>query len=159
MNVGTQRTRGVELGLAASLLERRLDPYAGYAYLNAEITRSNNVVAYGSQRIPLQGKVPALTPRDSASLFAEYDLGGGWRVGGLAQHVGLRYAAPTNASVLPAYTRFDAHVRYANGPWKVRFRVENLFDKRYYASAHGGVDGFNTPGAPRTYGVSVDYQF
>jgi catecholate siderophore receptor len=157
--VGTQRTRGIEVGLAASLLEQRLDLYAGYAYLDAEITRSNSVVVYGSERIPLQGKVPSLTPRNSASLFAEYDLGGGWRVGGLAQHVGLRYAAPTNVSVLPAYTRFDTHLRYTTGPWQVRLRVENLFDKRYFTSAHGGSDGFNTPGAPRTYGVTVDYRF
>lgn len=158
-NVGTQRTRGVEAGVAASLLEQRLDLYAGYAFLDAEITHSIAVQRYGTVSIPLQGKVPALTPRQSASLFAEYELGSGWRVGGLAQHVGLRYAAPTNASVLPAYTRFDAHLLYATGPWQVRLRAENLFDKRYFVSAHGGSDGFNTPGAPRTFSVMLDHRF
>lgn len=158
-NVGTQRTRGVEVGFAASLLEQKLDLYAGYAYLDAEITHSIAAQTYGTARIPLQGKVPALTPEQSASLYAEYDLGGGWAVGGLAQYVGLRYAAPTNASVLPAYTRYDAHLLYSTGPWQVRLRAENLFDKRYFVSAHGGSDGFNTPGAPRTYSVTLDYRF
>jgi len=149
-NIGTQRTRGVELGLSASLLQQRLDLYAGYAYLDAEITRSNAA---------LQGKTPSLTPRHSATLYAEYALGGGWRIGGLAQHVGLRYAAPTNATVLPAFTRYDAHLIYGQGPWQVRLRLENAFDKRYWASAHGGADGYNTPGAPRTVSVTLDYTF
>ncbi|HEV8696037.1 MAG TPA: TonB-dependent siderophore receptor [Lysobacter sp.] len=159
ISVGTQRTRGVELGLAASLLAQRLDLYAGYAYLDAEITRSNSFMSFGGVSIPLQGKTPSLTPENSASLFAEYDLGHGLRVGGLAQHVGLRYAAPTNATVLKAYTRYDAHVVYGTGPWQARLRVENLFDKRYFVSAHGGVDGYNTPGAPRTFSVTLDYRF
>lgn len=159
ISVGTQRTRGVELGLAASLLDQRLDLYAGYAYLDAEITRSNTRVSYGGASIPLQGKTPSLTPEHSASLYAEYDLGRGFRVGGLAQHVGLRYAAPTNATVLPAYTRYDAHLVYATGSWQWRLRAENLLDKRYFASAHGGVDGYNTPGAPRTVSVTLDYKF
>jgi len=159
ISVGTQRTRGVELGLAAALLEQRLDVYAGYAWLDAEITRSNSSVLYDGVSIPLQGKVPALTPEQSATLFAEYDLGHGFRIGGLAQHVGLRYAAPSNATVLPAYTRYDAHLVYGSGPWTTRLRVENLFDKRYFASAHGGVDGYNTPGAPRIVSVTLDYKF
>ncbi|MBX9401869.1 TonB-dependent siderophore receptor [Lysobacter sp. BMK333-48F3] len=155
IGVGTQRTRGVELGLAASLLDQRLDLYAGYAYLDGKIVKSNNV----ANGVALQGRTSPLTPRHSASLYAEYALGGGFSVGGLAQHVALQYAAPTNQTALPAFTRFDFNLRYQSGPWDWRLRLENAFDKRYYASAHGSVDGFNAPGAPRTLGLSVDYRF
>ncbi len=155
VGVGTQRTRGGELGLAASLLDQRLDLYAGYAYLDGRITKSNNVAS----GVAFQGKVSPLTPRHSASLYAEYALGAGFSVGALAQHVSLQYAAPTNLSALPAFTRFDFNARYRRGPWDWRLRLENAFDKRYFASAHGSVDGFNAPGAPRTVSLTVDYRF
>ncbi|WP_052756083.1 TonB-dependent receptor [Lysobacter capsici] len=155
IGVGTQRTRGAEVGLAASLLDQRLDLYAGYAYLDGEITKSNNVAS----GVALQGRTSPLTPRHSASVYAEYALGRGFSVGGLAQHVALQYAAPTNLSVLPAFTRFDFNLRYQTGPWDWRLRLENAFDKRYFASAHGSVDGFNAPGAPRTLSLTMDYRF
>ncbi|ALN82237.1 TonB-dependent receptor [Lysobacter antibioticus] len=155
ISVGTQRTRGAELGFAASLLERRLDLYAGYAYLDGEIRKSNNI----ANGVALQGRTSALTPRHSASVYAEYLLGRGFSVGGLVQHVSMQYAAPTNLSVLPAFTRFDVNLRYRSGPWDWRLRLENAFDKRYFSSAHGSVDGFNTPGAPRTLSLTADYRF
>lgn len=106
-----------------------------------------------------QGRTSPLTPRHSASVYAEYVLGRGFSVGGLAQHVALQYAAPTNLSALPAFTRFDFNLRYQTGPWDWRVRLENAFDKRYFASAHGSVDGFNAPGAPRTLSLTMDYRF
>ncbi|MGO4780936.1 hypothetical protein AB4084_36200, partial [Lysobacter sp. 2RAB21] len=92
-------------------------------------------------------------------VYAEYALGRGFSVGALAQHVAMQYAAPTNLSVLPAFTRFDFNLRYQTQSWDWRLRLENAFDKRYFASAHGSVDGFNAPGAPRTVSLTMDYRF
>ncbi|MCP1479683.1 MULTISPECIES: hypothetical protein [Pseudomonas] len=42
--------------------------------------------------------------------------------------------------------------------WDMALRLRNVFDKDYYASAHGSVD-LITPGAPRTLELSANYRF
>jgi catecholate siderophore receptor len=37
--------------------------------------------------------------------------------------------------------------------------VNNIFDREYFVSAHGGVDIDNTPGAPRNAQLSLKLKF
>jgi catecholate siderophore receptor len=69
------------------------------------------------------------------------------------------YASASNVVALPSATTIDLALFYRVKPWDVALNLKNVTDKRYYASAHGGNDNLNTPGAPRTVEVSMRYKF
>lgn len=150
---GEQRTDGFETTLTGQLSDK-WQVYAGYAYLDAEITRSNSK----TNGVANQGQTPTLTPRHSANLWLVRSLNQQWRVGMGANHVDERYTALDNVTVMPGYTTFDAALLYNQSQWDAALRLRNAFDKEYYASAHGSVD-LITPGAPRSLELSANYRF
>ncbi|MBN3865535.1 TonB-dependent siderophore receptor [Pseudomonas frederiksbergensis] len=150
---GEQRTDGLEL-TASGQLSDKWQVYAGYAYLDAEITKSNN----RTNGVANEGQTPTLTPRHSANLWLVRSLTNTWRVGMGANYVDDRYTALDNQVVMPAYTTVDAALLYNLPKWDMALRLRNVFDKDYYASAHGSVD-LITPGAPRTLELSTNYRF
>jgi catecholate siderophore receptor len=150
---GEQRTDGLEL-TASGQLSEKWQVYAGYAYLDAEITKSNS----HTNGIANEGQTPTLTPRHSANLWLVRSLAQEWRVGMGANYVDDRYTALDNQVVMPAYTTVDAALLYNQPKWDMALRLRNVFDKDYYASAHGSVD-LITPGAPRTLELSTNYRF
>ncbi|MBK5309485.1 MULTISPECIES: TonB-dependent receptor [unclassified Pseudomonas] len=150
---GEQRTDGLEL-TASGQLSDKWQVYAGYAYLDAEIIKSNN----RTNGVANEGQTPTLTPRHSANLWLVRSLTNTWRVGMGANYVDDRYTALDNQVVMPAYTTVDAALLYNLPKWDMALRLRNVFDKDYYASAHGSVD-LITPGAPRTLELSTNYRF
>ncbi|MGR6738698.1 TonB-dependent receptor [Pseudomonas chlororaphis] len=150
---GEQRTDGLEL-TASGQLSDKWQVYAGYAYLDAEITKSNS----RTNGVANEGQTPTLTPRHSANLWLVRSLTQEWRVGMGANYVDDRYTALDNQVVMPAYTTVDAALLYNLPKWDMALRLRNVFDKDYYASAHGSVD-LITPGAPRTLELSANYRF
>ena len=71
INVGTQRTNGFEL-TASGRLPGRWDVSAGYAYLDGRTTKSLATTSSSQLpvvAVPALGKVPSLTPRNSASVW------------------------------------------------------------------------------------------
>jgi catecholate siderophore receptor len=150
---GEQRTDGLEL-TASGELSDKWQVYAGYAFLDAEITKSNS----RTNGVPNEGQVPTLTPRHSANLWLVRSLTQTWRLGMGANYVDDRYTALDNNVVMPAYTTVDAALLYNQPTWDMALRLRNVFDKDYYASAHGSVD-LITPGAPRTLELSTNYRF
>eukprot|EP01034_Spumella_vulgaris_P043655 gene43654-54233_t len=87
--------------------------------------------------VPALGKVPALTPRNSAFAWVMKDLGQGLRLGGGVNHVGERFTSLTNLVTLPAYTTVDAALQYTLGQWDLDVNVKNLANRKYYVSSHG----------------------
>ncbi len=150
---GEQRTDGLEL-TASGKLSDKWQVYAGYAYLDAEIIKSNS----RTNGVANEGQTPTLTPRHSANLWLVRSLTNTWRVGMGANYVDDRYTALDNQVVMPAYTTVDAALLYNLPKWDMALRLRNVFDKDYYASAHGSVD-LITPGAPRTLELSTNYRF
>ncbi len=150
---GEQRTDGFELTFTGQVTDH-WQLYGGYAYLDAEITKSNS----NTGGVPNEGQVPTLTPRHSANLWAVRSLSPEWRVGMGANYVGRRYTSLDNVTQMPGYTTVDAALFYQQPKWDAALRLFNLFDKEYYASAHGSVD-LITPGAPRTLELSANYRF
>jgi catecholate siderophore receptor len=150
---GEQRTDGLEL-TASGQLSDKWQVYAGYAYLDAEITKSNS----RTNGVANEGQTPTLTPRHSANLWLVRSLTQTWRVGMGANYVDDRYTSLDNNVVMPAYTTVDAALLYNQPKWDMALRLRNVFDKDYYASAHGSVD-LITPGAPRTLELSTSYRF
>ena len=161
INVGTQRTNGLEL-TANGRLPGRWDVSAGYAWLDGRMTKSlatTSSLQLPTAAIPAQGKVPALTPRNSAFLWAMKDLGHGLRVGGGVNHVGARFTSLTNLVTLPAYTTVDAALQYTLGQWDVDVNVKNLANRKYYVSSHGSNDNLILLGSPRAVQVTLRTRF
>ncbi|MFZ6048382.1 TonB-dependent receptor [Pseudomonas sp. CR3202] len=150
---GEQRTDGFEATFSGQLTDK-WQVYGGYAYLDAEITKSNSK----TNGVPNEGQTPTLTPRNSANLWVVRSLTPEWRVGAGANYVDDRFTALDNKVVMPSYTTFDAALFYSVPQWDAALRLKNAFDRDYYASAHGSVD-LITPGAPRTLELSANYRF
>lgn len=150
---GEQRTDGFEATFSGELSDK-WQVYGGYAYLDAEITKSNSM----TNGVANEGQTPTLTPRNSANLWLVRSLAPRWRLGMGANYVDERYTALDNVTVMPGYTTFDAALLYDEPTWDAALRLTNLTDKEYYASAHGSVD-LITPGAPRTLELSANYRF
>ncbi|MBF6991148.1 TonB-dependent receptor [Cupriavidus sp. IK-TO18] len=146
--IGEQRTDGIEISGAAELGGgwRML---AGYAYLDATITKSTAA---------LQGKRATITPRHSGNAWVTKDLGHGFGVGAGLNLVGARYADPLNTVTLPGYVTADAMAWYRRGAFEAQLNVYNLFDKGYIVSAHGTSPNLNMPGAPRSVMATLRYR-
>ncbi|MBF8720309.1 TonB-dependent receptor [Pseudomonas guariconensis] len=150
---GEQRTDGFEATISGQLSDK-WQIYAGYAFLDAEIVKSNAK----TNGVSNEGQTPTLTPRNSANVWLVRTLTPQWRVAAGANYVDERYTALDNQVVMPGYTTFDAALLYSEQHWDMALRLKNAFDRDYYASAHGSV-GLITPGAPRTLEASVAYRF
>ncbi|MGR4870552.1 TonB-dependent receptor [Variovorax sp. LARHSF232] len=162
INVGTQRTNGLELALNGRL-PGRWDLSAGYAFLDAEMTKS---IATVSQQqlpigapIPVQGQTAPLTPRNSAFVWAMKELGHGFSAGGGLNYVGERYASLTNRVTLPAYMTADLAANYKAERYEVQLNLKNITDKDYYISGHGSVDNLVLPGPGREVQLTLRAKF
>ncbi len=132
---GEGRVRGIEL-------EGRITPLEGFSVIGAatrmdsEMTRSDRY----------QGKQIAMVPDYTASLWADYTFQGGV-LGGLSLAAGVRYNGESygdsaNVYRIPAYTLFDAALRYDLGDLggvhtQFSLNLSNLSDKLYVSTCGG----------------------
>lgn len=142
---GEVQVRGIELEARAEIADG-FNLIAGYAFLDAEVTKSN------SDNL---GKTPVDTPRHQFSLWADYtfdnEILAGLTAGAGVRYTGLRYGSrnnvwnvPTIGSVeskIPGVTLFDASLSYDFGKknkelegLSLSLNASNLFDKTYVAS-------------------------
>jgi iron complex outermembrane receptor protein len=148
--VGEVRSRGLELEAKAALT-KQLRLTASFTALNMKVLSSSLESEVG--------KMPILTPKQTASVWLDYALGAsaqGVSVGGGLRHVGQRWNDGANTSSEPGYTLADAAVRYDTGPWRFALNVTNLFDKQYLAG-HAYDSYFR--GADRNVVATVKYRF
>ncbi|MDQ0042627.1 TonB-dependent receptor [Variovorax boronicumulans] len=162
INVGTQRTNGMELALAGKL-PGRWDVSAGYAYLDGRMTKSlatvNALQLPVGAPIPVQGKVAALTPRHSAFVWLMKDLGNGLSAGGGVNYMAARYASLTNLVTLPSYVTGDLAASYKTERYELSVNLKNITGRKYYVSAHGSVDNLIMPGPGRELQVALTAKF
>lgn len=147
--VDGQRTEGAELGLGGRIA-KAWSVMGGYAYQDAKLTASQSATARAGARL-------AMVPKHTFSLWNRYDLNAQW-----AGALGVVYrdsifTSTSNTVTLPSFTRFDAALFYQASPrYRLQLNVENVSDKKYYASAHN--DNNITPGAPRTFKLTLNAQ-
>lgn len=161
INVGTQRTNGLEL-TANGKLPGRWDVSAGYAYLAARMVAS--VARVSTTQLPLVsvsslGKVPSLTPKHSGFVWGMKDLGDGLRLGGGLNYMGERYTSLTNQVTLPAYLTLDLAASYAWGRYTLDANLKNAANKKHIISSHGSNDNLILPGPPRQLQVTLGLKF
>jgi iron complex outermembrane receptor protein len=138
------RNRGLELEMAGWVAPGWRVALA-YAYLDAD---------------------PHLTQfaRNTGSLFVVHEMNLGGRglvgLGGGVTHVGRRTGedAFSTPPELPAYTVAKLTAYWSVTPQlRLSLDIDNLFDRRYYASAYNRL--WVTPGSPRSAVAGVQYKF
>ena len=144
--VDGQTTKGIELGLSGQVTPA-WSVMGGYAYQNAELTANQS-------KTILAGAKLAMVPENTFSLWNRYNFGQQFGAGLGVVYRDSLYTSTANGVMLPSFTRVDGALFYRlNKQVRLQLNVENLFDKKYYASAH---NDFNiTPGAPRNVKLSL----
>lgn len=103
-----------------------------------------------------QGMVPVNTPRYTLSLWSTYKLTQAWKVGAGVESVGKRYANATNTATVPAYTRVDGLIEYAQERYDIKLNLINAFNVDYY---EGVYTGHVLPGTSRAVQVTLRLKF
>lgn len=145
--IGKQRTRGIELEAKAEII-RNLNVVASYTKMNMKVLESADSTEVG--------KVPATVPNRTASLWLDYEIGGGFGIGGGVNYVGERQNDEANTSAEGGFTLFSAMLRYEQGPWMLRLNAANLLNKSYNTICYHG-ECYR--GTERAVTATVKYRF
>ena len=148
--IGTQRHKGVEVSVDGEPVEG-LRLIAGGSYIDAK-QRATNTDAVGVPELLLNANV-------------EWDLPfvPGFTLTGRVVYTGEQAANLANTLTLPSWTRVDLGARYvavvADKPLTLRFGVDNVANKRYWASAFQVFSADLLQGNPRTFRASASIDF
>ncbi|MFT4148790.1 MAG: TonB-dependent siderophore receptor [Paracoccaceae bacterium] len=151
VQTGKVRHRGLELEARGQLTDQ-LSVIAGYSYIDAKVLSSED----GDQ-----GNTPSLVPRNTASLWAEYDFTGraeGLSLGGGLRYVGKTWADNANTRRVESYVVADLAVRYDWNDFTAALNVTNLFNKDYYATC-SPIGGGCATGEGREVTLTISHSF
>lgn len=150
---GEQRVRGLELS-AVGEIAAGWNVFAGYTYLDGEVTRSNTPAQVGQE---LDN-----TPEHSANIWMSYSLTERLLVGGGVQYVGERLSTipGSDANIVitaDEYTVGDLFAEYAlSDAVNLRLNLYNVTDEEYFQSFSSGQ---SIPSAARSAVVSLGIAF
>jgi iron complex outermembrane receptor protein len=154
---GEQRNRGLELSVFG-MPTRGLRVLGGLTLLDAEQRRTAGGLNQGNDAIGV--------PDTQLNLGGEWDIGGvpGLSLNARAVYTSKQFADAANTQQLPSWTRLDLGANYLtrimDRDVTFRARVDNAFDRNYWASAGGYPGaGYLVLGAPRTFTVSATVDF
>lgn len=154
---GRQRSRGLDLVLAGRL--------STHWSVSASYERLDPVIVNGgmdSGGVLLNGKMPALVPKNSVSVYSTFDLGHGFGIGGGVVSMGGRFTSNDDSVSLPAFAVANAVAYCRRGRWEARLNCNNVFNHRYVITAGEGTDSTGQtimPGAPVNFAGSVAWHF
>jgi catecholate siderophore receptor len=145
---GEQRVQGFELGVTGNIT-REWTIFAGYTFLDSEITDSVNPAEVGRE-------LPN-TPRNSFSLWTSYRFLDRFELGAGTQFVDSRFANTINTRRADAYWTFDAMASWdVTETISAQLNVYNIADEDYLDSLGGG---HAVPGQGRSAVLSVGFRF
>jgi len=148
---GAQRNRGVEMNVFGMPMQG-LRLLGGLTLLDTEQESS--------------GKDVIGVPKTQLNLGADWDVPGvqGLALNARVLYTSKQYANDANTQQLPSWTRLDIGanylLRFMDRDVTLRARIDNVTDKRYWASA-GGYPGYGylVQGNPRSVVVSATVDF
>jgi catecholate siderophore receptor len=148
---GNIRVNGGEFGVTG-----RITPdwqvFGGYTFLNAKIVKASALDG-------TLGKVPANTPRQSATLWSTYTLAHAWDIGSGVTYLSSRYASNTNVAAAGGFVRWDGSITYHVPRYDVRLNLLNLTDRDYINALIPSDGGRFVPGAGRTALLTLTARF
>lgn len=148
---GNIRVDGAELGITGQL-SPSWQVFGGYTFLDAKIVQASALDG-------TQGKVPANTPRHSATLWTTYDLSDAWEAGTGVTYLSSRYASNTDVVTAPGFVRWDGTVAYRQHGYDVRFNLLNIADEQYINALIPSDGGRAVPGVGRTALLTLTTRF
>lgn len=148
---GNIRVDGAELGITGQL-SPSWQVFGGYTFLDAKIVQASALDG-------TQGKVPANTPRHSATLWTTYNLSRAWEAGTGVAYLSSRYASNTDVVTAPGFVRWDGTVAYRQQAYDVRFNLLNIADKQYINALIPSDGGRSVPGVGRTALLTLTTRF
>nr|WP_315458055.1 TonB-dependent receptor [uncultured Sphingorhabdus sp.] len=153
---GKQRNRGVELMLAGEIA-RGLRVIGGLSLLDATLRQTAGGTNDGNKAVGV--------PEFSANANVEWDVVAvpGMTFTGRVVHTGSQPVNVSNTLEIKSWTRLDLGARYvfavAEKPVTLRFTVDNVANKRYWASAFDTFSAALLQGQPRTFKASASIDF
>lgn len=153
---GVQRHRGIELSIDAEPVEG-LRIIAGGSVIDAKLRKTQGGVNEGNK--------PTGVPKYMLNANVEWDVPflPALTLTGRVVNTGRQAANLTNTLFLPSWTRFDLGVRYVtlvgDSPITLRAGVDNVANKRYWASAFDSFRPDLLQGSPRTFKASASIDF
>ena len=150
--VGEQRSQGVEIAAAGSILPG-WNVSGGLTFLDPTILRSNDV----SSGVPVQGNRIGNVAARSGSIWTTYTMERGFTFGGGLFVLGDWFTSNDNLVRIDGYARLDAMAGYRFGHYEVQLNLRNLLDEDYYETAHSNNNIM--PAAGRNGLVTVRYRF
>jgi iron complex outermembrane receptor protein len=167
VNVPQSEVNGAELQLVWSPIDG-LDMTGAVSYVTSEITGSFPGINADGDTVDFAGGPFPNTPEWQLSA----DIAYAWPISpGLSGFVGIgaNHRTATNAELgevsrleIDGYTLVDlrAGLEADDGRWRVSAWVRNVTDEYYYTNASSTIDALvRYTGAPRTYGVTLSYDF
>ena len=146
---GKQVHQGLEVGITGKVTDS-LTLVAGGTIMDLSLAKNTNPA--------LDGKKPSGAASRMAKIYAEYKVPGvqGLSISGGAFYTGKKYDNELNTAIVPAYTVFDAGLRYATKlgayPTTFNFTVQNIADKVYWSNTRA-------QGDPRTFALTMKASF
>ena len=129
VQIGQQRSRGVEADVTATLTEG-LSLIGAFTAYDLSITKDLDP--------SLRGRVPTNTPQQFGALWLDYTLQAGMfkglGFGAGVRYVGQSYADPANLLRVPDYVLGDAAIHYDREHWRAALNVSNFTDETYVGS-------------------------
>lgn len=154
VQTGEVTSKGFEVEAKATLVNG-LSLTAAYAYVDSETTRSND---------GLVGKTPVYQPAHNASLWADYAMRNGLRLGAGVRYFGKTWGAADNSFRVPDFAVVDALAAVDLGAltsqlygFDISVNARNLLDKTYVT----GCQNINTCyyGTRRTVFATLRYRW
>lgn len=156
-NFGTQRNRGIELTIDGEPAEG-LRLIGGLTINDATLRRTDRGVNEGNDAVGV--------PEVLANGNVEWDLPflPALTLTGRIVYTGKQAVDQANTLELSDWTRFDLGARYValvggTTPLTLRFNVDNVANKRYWASAFAVFGTELLQGGPRTFKASASIEF
>ena len=149
---GNERVDGVELQ-AIGRLTRHWEIFSGYTYLEGQTLASGTAADVG--------KLMPNTAHNQLNLWTEYELPGGWEIGGGGNWLTERFADSAETAYVPSYVVWNAMISYEASPrLKLQLNGYNLFDRLYYDGAYytSAAENHVTPGAGRSVTLALHWK-
>ncbi len=146
IQIGQSRTDGGEIELVGNITDE-WEFAAGFARTFGRITNGDSA-----------GNELANVPEDMFTLWNKYRFTRMFAAGLGVVHRSEMFASTANLTVLPEFTRVDGALYFnLTKDLEAQLNIENLFDEKYYVSAHN--DHNITPGSPRAVYFGVTSRF
>lgn len=155
VQIGSTRTEGGEIELVGNITDE-WEIAGGYARTFGAVTGASI-----NDTVPV-GRSLANVPEDMFTLWNKYRFTKNFAAGVGVVHRSEIFASLGNAAgsrtELPSFTRVDGALYFnLTENLDAQLNVENIFDEKYYASAHN--DNNISPGSPRAFYFGVTSRF